>query len=70
MWKNIVHPDKPQNTVQYRSNMVHVHCMLDNEGYRHTFRINVKFTLEPRRPREGRDVKLYSFFNHGTRWGG
>ena len=45
MWKNTVQPDKPQQTVQYRSNMAHAHCTLGNECYRHTFRIKVKVKL-------------------------
>jgi len=45
MWKNTVQPDKPQQTISYRSNMAHAHCTLDNEGYRYTFRIKVKVKL-------------------------
>ena len=34
-------------------------------------KVMVKFTLNrPRGPRGGVDVKLYSFFNLGARWGG
>jgi hypothetical protein len=29
MWKNILEADRPQMT------MVHAHCMLDNQGYKH-----------------------------------
>ena len=42
MWKNTVQPYKPQQTKQNRSHMARAHCMLNNEGYRHTFRIKVK----------------------------
>jgi len=34
--KNIVEPDNPQMTI-----IAHAHCVLDNQGYRHTFRLYV-----------------------------
>ena len=33
--------------------MAHVHCMLDNEGYRHTFRKKGKRKVHPRTGHEG-----------------
>jgi len=35
MWKNTVEPGRPQDSI------VHAHCMLDTEVYRHTHRLSI-----------------------------